>query len=459
MAMGLSKEELLNSLDDLNQEIDDYFELSLEKAKERYRLVRYGPKIKVIDKIAEKNAAVRNWKSGIRTNYSLSESRFRKIWESLQNNPELDLCTVADRLGNIRLFQIQKLGAILENVSLSVNEVTVLEENFQRFRDTLKSMNVREETFRSFLQWQKGLCGEAEIFEQLPKLTWNNYKYQWTGNAFRVCIPTRNLSVYTAYCKFYTKLGVCTNPSCKFVHDPRNVSICKDFLTTGRCRYGQNCRLTHSQGNEYVQPHCKKFTEHNCEYEVGSETQPIGTQPIGTQPHETQPEALTCRYIHSQTMNLQYPLCRQFAHMAFCYRGRYCQFPHLMECPDWRSSGQCFLVHCKYPHRELSEVHPITASAATLPSKTCSLLDIPNEAYLLPPLRKRDPRAAAGSWYGMRSSQQCINVKKTEPATAPRESIHLPLESSSDDESDTSHSSSETYEYSGDELDADFIKL
>ncbi|SCU83190.1 LADA_0C10066g1_1 [Lachancea dasiensis] len=443
MTTELPKDKLLQRLRYLDEEIEGYFALNLEQAKQRYRLVKYGSKVNVVDKVAEKRRNVENWRHKIKTNYSTAEGRFQKIWDALQNNPELDLCTVTDRLGNTRAFQIQKLGISLENVSLSKHEISALGSNTEEFKLKLRQMNLTEESYLSFLRWQENICGaSSEIYEQLPKLTWNNYRYQWVGNGYRVTIASRNLNSYAAYCKFYCKLGTCTNQSCKFLHDATKVSVCRDYLTTGTCKYGQRCRLTHTGGSEFVWPQCRKFAEQKCEFQLGAEA--------SLHANETR-----CLFFHSENVNLRFPTCRQFAHMGYCYRGLSCPFPHFLECPDSTYTPECFLIHCKYPHRQQN--HEITPSSVPL-------TQIPCEAYLLPPLRKRDPLLASGtSWYGLRPATQpgmartnaySDNGKMSEMTT-----LNLPVSSSDEDESTTTSSESPESSFSGDELNADFIKI
>ena len=256
MCTMISKEQLLRQLDDLDREVSNYFGFDLEKAKSQYKLVRDGTKIRVVDLLQEKEEAISKWRTSRKVGHAAAVARFQRIWDLLQNNPELDLCVVTDDLKNSRIFQIHKLGAVLENVSLSTLEVAALLEENESFSQMLVSMNITTEDFNSFLKWQTQLSGDITvIFEQLPKVYWNNHKYKWRGNSYNLCTPAKRLGTFAAYCKFYNKLGICTNANCKFVHDPRNVTVCKDFLATGTCKYGESCRLKHSTGNEYVTPH------------------------------------------------------------------------------------------------------------------------------------------------------------------------------------------------------------
>ncbi|CEP63635.1 uncharacterized protein LALA0_S08e07140g [Lachancea lanzarotensis] len=451
MGDDLTQKELLEKLENLNHEITEYFDLNVEKAKKRFKLVRYGTKLVVVDRIAEKKVAIDNWRQKLRTNYGIAESRFRKIWEALQNNMELDLCAVRDSLGNLRIFQVQKLGVLLENVSLSRNEIKAIDQNFNEFKSkTLQELNVSEESYRDYMNWLRSLCGDwSDVFEQLPKIEWNSCKYQWVGNAYRLSVIPRNINNYAVYCKFYARLGVCTNSNCRFVHDPRTISICKDFLTTGRCNYGDNCRLTHGTGNEYVLPDCPEFAAGDCKFESGAE-------------QSSHDKHTHCQYIHTKARSYGYPICRQFAHIGFCYRGLACPFPHAMECPDASYTSRCFLAHCKYAHSGQN--------------RAClALTKIPLENYLLPPLRKKDPRTTsttAPAWYGLRPAgvqiQTGVSVLKSDEifknGSEDPSHMRLTLESSEDDADGHTSSSntSETSQYSSDDSDdmnADFIKL
>lgn len=445
MSSDIGKTELLAKLERLDQEINDYFDLTLDKARLRYKRVGRGNKVKVVDKIQEKRVAVQKWRDSVKTDYETAVTKFKRAWDLLQNNPELDLCAVTDNLGNSRIFQVHKLGAVLENVSLTNLEVSALKQHDTEFLRTLASMGASKEDYDGFLEWQVNILGRsATLYEQLPKVYWNSYKYQWSKNSYRICATAKNLGSYATYCKFFSKLGICTNANCKFVHDPRNVAACKDFLASDNCKYGSKCRLSHKLGNEYVTPHCKDFAQRSCKFERGAEQ--------WTQSRE-QDSAVCCRYIHSTIVNSSYPVCRQFAHMGFCYRGLHCKFPHYLECPDSNYTSTCFLNHCKFPHIE-REVLPDERAVA--------LIDIPSSCLLLPPAREKDHRAPNSSWYGLRTKQQSINIKDGPGEKFTTEAVPaLQLEpgSSTDDVSSSEVSSTGSSDISSDELDADFIKL
>ncbi|CUS20740.1 LAQU0S01e13608g1_1 [Lachancea quebecensis] len=445
MDTDTGKAELLSQLERLDQEINDYFDLTLDRARTRYKRVGRGNKVKVVDKVQERKIAVQKWRDSVKTDYETTILRFRRAWDLLQNNPELDLCAVTDNLGNSRIFQVHKLGAALENVSLTTLEILTLKQHDAEFLQVLASMGTSKEGYESFLEWQTNMLGRnATLCEQLPKVYWNSHKYQWSKNSYRICASVKSLSSYATYCKFFSKLGMCTNANCKFVHDPRNVTACKDFLASGNCKYGSKCRLAHTIGNEYVTPYCKAFVQHACNFERGAEQ--------WTQSRE-QESAICCRYIHSSAVDPSYPVCRQFAHMGFCYRGLHCKFPHYLECPDSNYSSNCFLNHCKYPHI----VHK------NLPDKDAvALVDIPPSCLLIPPAREKDHKLPSSSWYGLRTKQQSINVKdgsgeKFTAETVP--ALQLEPTSSTEDVSTSEVSSTESSDISSDELDADFIKL
>lgn len=110
MCTMISKEQLLRQLDDLDREVSNYFGFDLEKAKSQYKLVRDGTKIRVVDLLQEKEEAISKWRTSRKVGHAAAVARFQRIWDLLQNNPELDLCVVTDDLKNSRIFQIHKLA-------------------------------------------------------------------------------------------------------------------------------------------------------------------------------------------------------------------------------------------------------------------------------------------------------------------------------------------------------------
>lgn len=443
-----SREELLLQIRTLSKEITSYFELDPETAQQNFQLKLEGKTYKIVDKAKEREQIQKKWLSKINVNYNSAQEKFFRIWDLLQNNPELDLCVVFDSLENKRIFQIHKWGTRLECVCLSTHEISVIQENLPSFLKSIALRGISQREFEAILKWQQNIVSnDNQINEQLPKISWNGQRYHWRAASYEISIHKNNVKVFAPYCKFFAKLGICTNKSCKFVHDPRTVSICRDFFTKGTCQYGDNCRLTHSRvGSEYTVPHCERNLQGKCELTDGVEIA-FSTSDL---------KENHCHYMHSPIVRGDYPLCRQFSHMGYCYRGMHCRFPHLWSCPDLYYTGQCFLVHCKYPH----DHH----SPKLLASQKVSLDAIPAGDFLLPPLNPRKQFMLSGGWYGLRTSQQSIDVRARSSATETKYDKKMsPLQVSDDSSSEQTLESSETSsdlsEFSEGELDADFIRV
>lgn len=115
-------------------------------------------------------------------------------------------------------------------------------------------------------------------------------------------------------------------PSCRFTHDPRKVSICKDFLRNGSCPAGKHCDLSHEPTYHRV-PACTHFLRGNCTNSA-------------------------CRYPHVHVSPAA-PVCRPFATLGYCAKGPSCPRRHVIECPDYSNRGQCANREkgsCPLPH-------------------------------------------------------------------------------------------------------------
>jgi hypothetical protein len=122
----------------------------------------------------------------------------------------------------------------------------------------------------------------------------------------------------------YKLIGTCyKGPSCRFLHDPNKVAICKEFLHSGSCKAGDSCDLSHEPASERS-PTCMHFLRGRC----------------------TNPE---CRYSHIR-VNPKAPVCRSFAYLGYCDKGVNCEERHVQECPDYTENGTCKNKKCRLPH-------------------------------------------------------------------------------------------------------------
>ena len=57
----------------------------------------------------------------------------------------------------------------------------------------------------------------------------------------------------------------------------------------------------------------------------------------------------SCRYAHVR-VNPAAPICRSFASLGYCSQGALCKERHMIECPDYASTGDCRSKNCRLPH-------------------------------------------------------------------------------------------------------------
>ncbi|KAI9751641.1 MAG: hypothetical protein M1835_001194 [Candelina submexicana] len=118
--------------------------------------------------------------------------------------------------------------------------------------------------------------------------------------------------------------GSCTNgPTCRYIHDPNKVAMCKDYLSTGTCPSDGACDLSHDPTPERV-PACLHFLRGNC-------------------------SKSPCRYPHVR-VNPGASVCRAFASLGFCEKGAQCAERHVHECPNYANTGICHEKKCRLPH-------------------------------------------------------------------------------------------------------------
>lgn len=454
-----SKHKLLNNLQNLVSQIDDYFDLDPHVVQKDFILRLQGNGYNIINKNEERANNKRNFLEGIQSRFEDVTASFFVVWDNLQNNPELDLCIVTDALCNSKIYQVYKFGLKLRCVSLSKQELDCITLHSADFHKALETKGLTQADFEKFIEWQKRVAGPKDEFdEQVRRLKWNGCIYHNKHSTLEAFTGKKRPNVYASYCKFFTKFGFCNNINCKFTHDPRHVAICKEFYLKGTCHYGKSCSLKHSiTGDEYTVPHCKYYLEEKCSFDYGAE------ENFGEQDQNLKE---CCKYVHLSQLNNEYPMCRQFSHTGFCYRGTHCKFLHLWQCPDDYTYGYCILQNCKYVHHNMQQ--------GTVAKSLVPLEDISANGYLLPPVFGLKKEAVPGVWYGLRSTKQSINITSRKDTTvsqgiaAPMNTVMM--ESSEEEDSEEEGSGSETSgsyfseseserRGSNDELDADFISL
>lgn len=119
-------------------------------------------------------------------------------------------------------------------------------------------------------------------------------------------------------------LGRCAKgPRCPYLHNPAEVAICRKFLQTGSCSEGDSCDLSHDPTFERV-PTCVHFLRGKC------------SNP-------------SCHYSHIR-VDPSAPVCRDFAILGYCGKGKDCLNRHIFECPDYANTGACRSTKCRLPH-------------------------------------------------------------------------------------------------------------
>ena len=119
-------------------------------------------------------------------------------------------------------------------------------------------------------------------------------------------------------------LGRCAKgPRCPYIHNPSEVAICRKFLQKGSCPEGDSCDLSHDPTLERV-PTCLHFLRGKC------------SNP-------------TCLYAHIR-VDPSAPVCRDFAILGYCGKGKECLDRHISECPDYANTGVCRSTRCRLRH-------------------------------------------------------------------------------------------------------------
>ena len=94
--------------------------------------------------------------------------------------------------------------------------------------------------------------------------------------------------------------------------------------------------------NQYNVPFCQNFLKDHCRYNNDLTTHRLDTG--------------VCMFVHSTTSNFRSLICRRFAYIGFCPRGKFCKFNHVFDCPNIRSSGICIKIDCSLSHKYNSSI-------------------------------------------------------------------------------------------------------
>ncbi|KAI9894170.1 MAG: hypothetical protein M1814_004024 [Vezdaea aestivalis] len=117
--------------------------------------------------------------------------------------------------------------------------------------------------------------------------------------------------------------GTCQKGSrCRYIHDPKKVAICKDFLKTGVCS-SIDCDLSHDLTPERV-PVCVHFLKGRC-------------------------SKADCRFTHVAVAP-DARVCPEFARLGYCEAGAKCAKKHVNECPSYADTGTCSKKDCQLKH-------------------------------------------------------------------------------------------------------------
>ncbi|KAJ6446030.1 CCCH zinc finger protein [Purpureocillium lavendulum] len=139
-------------------------------------------------------------------------------------------------------------------------------------------------------------------------------------------------------CRIFSSTGSCPKgPSCRYMHDPHKVAVCKDFLKEGKCANGESCDLSHELTPQRV-PDCLHFAKGYC----------------------AKPD---CVFTHSKAAPSA-PVCEAFGFCGYCEKGAECSDRHVFECPDFSNTGVCKNKKCKLLHRERASVLRTNTAAA-----------------------------------------------------------------------------------------------
>lgn len=315
-----------------------------------------------------------------------------KIVTSTMTHSELDLCYIEDSLGNCNIFQIHGYGASFSPILLSNQLLLKVKESEYMLDTDLERIHADESMIKNYIPDKE----PRELSDNLGLLK-RRYTYRAGSFAFSSTKVAKKL-IFPSYCKFYMRLGYCSNPNCKKTHDPRTKSFCKHLARIGRCDQ-PNCKLSHEL-NEYIASDEISNQHDTSNYNFISQAPLAKKQSVDN-----------------------YPICRPFAYLGYCFRGSACKFRHSHLCPEFYSYGVCNAPKCPLKHLR-SEV-TIT-----------SLQNIPMEDYLLPPLQESEGVLDHGRWFGLFERKKCLEDRVKGAVSVRNDFNRIQVTTSSEEENE-----------------------
>ncbi|XP_044733650.1 zinc finger CCCH domain-containing protein 3 [Chrysoperla carnea] len=124
-------------------------------------------------------------------------------------------------------------------------------------------------------------------------------------------------------CPIFNRYGKCSSHdkgTCRRVHDPKLIAICKKYLQ-GACDI-KSCTLSHNITLEKM-PTCKFYLDGFCSKDQ-------------------------CPYLHVK-LNEKTDICKDFLN-GYCQAADKCDKRHVNYCPEFERTGKCSKIKCPYPH-------------------------------------------------------------------------------------------------------------
>ncbi|CCH62577.1 hypothetical protein TBLA_0H02930 [Henningerozyma blattae CBS 6284] len=274
------------------------------------------------------------------------------------------LCCISSKKEKpIGLFGIANHGDTLQLLSLNSDQISAIGKHWDVFVSMLKAFNETEERLKKFLVWQGFVAGTTFPPGKLTTFYWMDtyYKHVYGSSIYKKVDGNESfIAPEKPFCKQFCKYGECNTKKCRFIHDKKNIALCKDYFFRGACY--KDCNLTHQpRGNANVIPVCKYDFFGTCNYPFGAETGEYGPD--------------YCKYVHNSKARKDYPNCMSFAYGSFCEDGLNCEFPHVWECFNEYMGIPCVFSGCTYSHSNKSLAEP--GFTHKIP-----LNKIPDKAYL-----------------------------------------------------------------------------
>ncbi|AMD19354.1 HBR453Wp [Eremothecium sinecaudum] len=365
--MDNGSQALINEVEQLLSRINDYFNEDSVSLAKKYVLQENNNGFTLLtNNEADKNGNIKNVResrgdaiikgriaSGIRKDFYLNW--IIRNYKCLHTHPDCDICLVTDESSGSKLMQIDKYGLILRPVSISKSELRLV-----------RSMGKLDPIALQHWKYWELMFSNGKVIDELPNtINWNGIEYKWHEGLYVASISQKITRNYAQYCRYFSRLGYCTNITCKFSHDRMYLGLCDVTSSTDEVPAAHECSLQH-RPNEYNLQHCTNFLFGKCKFQLGAEVALKSSGSI----------IEACKYSHTGTANKLYPICRAFAHTSYCFRGFKCKFLHIKACPDYYSTAICFLETCKLAHSLAPE---------SLRDNMIHFDGIPSQDYLLPP--------------------------------------------------------------------------